>query len=172
LPTIAGVQMAKLCFDTLMQESKEAIADAQEHHYSDKLQKVIDTVILLSGIVGGLGEDNCRSAAAHAVHNGLTALPEMHHAYHGEKVAYGVLVQLALEQRPESEIRELITFYREIGLPIKFTDLGIDRPLTQQEMDEVVKVSLSPEGTMSNMPFPVTAESLIAAIHQVENWIY
>lgn len=172
LPTIGGVQAAKLCFDTLVQESKQAIDDARAHRASLALQKVIDAVILFSGLVGGLGEDNCRSAAAHAVHNGLTTLPEMHRAYHGEKVAYGILVQLALEQRPEAEVRELVAFYREIGLPVKLKDMGLERELTAQEMSEIVRVSMSPEGTMSNMPMEVTGESLVAAIRQVEQWNY
>ncbi|WP_438445351.1 iron-containing alcohol dehydrogenase family protein [Gorillibacterium sp. sgz5001074] len=172
LPTIGGVQTAKLIFDTLLADSEQALEDARAQRPTPELQRVIDAVILFSGMVGGLGEDNCRSAAAHAVHNGLTTLPEMHAAYHGEKVAYGILVQLALERRPEEEIRELTGFYRSIGLPVKLRDMGLDRPLTGREMEELIRVSLSPEGTMANMPFPVTGESLAEAIRQVEAWTY
>lgn len=172
LPTIGGVQTAKLIFDTLLEDSKKALADAEAGRSTPELQRVIDAVILFSGMVGGLGEDNCRSAAAHAVHNGLTTLPEMHAAYHGEKVAYGILVQLALEGRPESELRELIRFYRDIGLPVKLRDMGLDRALTDRETEELIRVSLSPEGTMANMPIPVTGDILKDAIRQVESWNY
>ena len=41
-------------------------------------------------------------AAAHAVHNGLTAAPPTHNYYHGEKVAFGTLVQLVLEGKPQT----------------------------------------------------------------------
>ncbi|WP_165452324.1 iron-containing alcohol dehydrogenase family protein [Paenibacillus thalictri] len=170
LPTIGGLQAAKLCFDTLIAHSKQAVADAREGKASDALAQVIDAVILFSGIVGGLGEDNCRSAAAHAVHNGLTAIPDTHHAYHGEKVAYGILVQLALENRPTAEIAELLDFYKEIGLPLKLRELGIERELTPQDWDNMAKVALSPDGTMGNMPFAVTEESVIEAIRRVELW--
>jgi glycerol dehydrogenase len=170
LPTIGGVQAARLCFDTLLQDSRQAIADAREHRASRALQNVIDAVILFSGLVGGLGEDNCRSAAAHAVHNGLTTLPEMHRAYHGEKVAYGILVQLALEGRPDAEIRELTALYRDIGLPLSLKDMGLERELTEREWNELARVSMSPEGTMANMPFEVTSTMLHAAIQQVEHW--
>ncbi|MDF2958830.1 MAG: dhaD [Paenibacillus sp.] len=168
LPTIGGVQASKLCFDTLIAHSDEAIRDAQEGRSSEALQKVIDAVILFSGLVGGLGEDNCRSAAAHAVHNGLTTLPESHHAYHGEKVAYGIITQLVLEKRPLEEINELLSFYKQIGLPSKLRELGITKSLSADELNEIARVSLSPDGTMGNMPFPVTAEMLIDAINQVE----
>lgn len=47
-------------------------------------------------MVGGLGERYTRVAAAHAVHNGLTVLPQTDKFLHGTKVAYGILVQSAL----------------------------------------------------------------------------
>ena len=40
----------------------------------------------------------------HAIHNGFTALEECHNMYHGEKVAFGTLVQLVLENSPLSLI--------------------------------------------------------------------
>ncbi|MFD0675466.1 MULTISPECIES: iron-containing alcohol dehydrogenase family protein [unclassified Paenibacillus] len=168
LPTIGGVQASKLCFDILLAHSDEAIRDAKEGRSSEALQKVIDAVILFSGLVGGLGEDNCRSAAAHAVHNGLTTLPESHHAYHGEKVAYGIITQLVLENRPAEEINDLLGFYKQIGLPSKLRELGITETLNDEQLREIARVSLSPDGTMGNMPFPVTAEMLIEAINKVE----
>ena len=50
-------------------------------------------------------------AGAHAIHNGLTFIPETHRVLHGQKVAYGILVQLALEGRTD-EIAELIPFMK------------------------------------------------------------
>ena len=52
----------------------------------------------VAGVIGGIGGANCRTVAAHAVHNGLTHLTEAHDILHGEKVAYGILVQLRLEE--------------------------------------------------------------------------
>jgi len=72
LPTIGGLQMARLCYDTLLQYSAQAIEDAKHGVASEALQQVIDANILFSGLVAGLGEDSCRSAGAHAIHNGLT----------------------------------------------------------------------------------------------------
>ncbi|MDR6884616.1 iron-containing alcohol dehydrogenase [Bacillus sp. 3255] len=126
--------------------------------------------ILFSGMVGGLGEDNCRSAAAHAIHNGLTVIPETHEAYHGEKVAYGILVQVVLEDRSKQEIKELCDFYRSIGLPLKLNELGIHRELSQEELNEISRISLLPESTMGNMNFPVTSDMIIRAIRTVESF--
>jgi glycerol dehydrogenase len=168
LATLGGLQMAKLCYDTLIEYSGHAVKDAERGTPSEALQRVIDANILFSGMVGGLGEDNCRSAAAHAIHNGLTVIPETHKAYHGEKVAYGILVQLVLEDRPEEEIKELCDFYRLIGLPLKLKQLGINHELSQEELNEISRISLLPESTMGNMNFPVNSEMIIRAIKTVE----
>jgi glycerol dehydrogenase len=169
-PTVAGLQMAKLCYDTLMEYSEQAVEDAKNHLPSEALQHVIDSNILISGMVAGLGEDNCRSAAAHAIHNGLTVIPETHHAYHGEKVAYGILVQLVLEQRPHTEIDELLDFYKKIGLPFQLKQLGIKRELTVDELKEIARISLLPESTMGNMNFAITSDMVVQAIKEVESW--
>lgn len=168
LPTEAGLKMAKLCLDTLMEYSEEAIEQVKKNQTGDALQKVIDSIILISGSVGGFGEKYCRSAAAHAIHNGLTALPASHGAYHGEKVAYGILVQMVMEEKPDSEIRELINLYRNIGLPTKLEDMNIRSPLTESEMKEVARISLLPQGTMNMMPFPVNEQIVIDAISKTE----
>ena len=51
-----------------------------------------------SGLIGGIGGAKCRTAAAHAIHNGLTQLDFSNKALHGEIVGFGILVQLHLEE--------------------------------------------------------------------------
>lgn len=170
MPTIAGLQMAKLCYETLLQYSERALEDTISGTPGEALQKVIDANILISGLVGGFGEDNCRSAAAHAVHNGLTSIAESHESYHGEKVAYGILVQLVLENRPATEISQVLGFYRKISLPSKLKHLGIKRELRIEELNEIARISMLPEGTMGNMPFPVSQTEVVNAILAVESW--
>lgn len=55
--------------------------------------QVVEANILLSG----LGAESGGLAAAHGVHNALTLFPETHSYMHGEKVAFGTLVQLLLD---------------------------------------------------------------------------
>jgi glycerol dehydrogenase len=170
LPTIGALQATRLSYDTLLQTGIQAVEDARQHRASLALQKVIDAIILFSGMTVGLGEDNCRPAAAHAVYIGLQSIVDIKHSLYGEKVAYGLLIQLALEQRPESECRELLAFYKAIGLPRKLRELGLQRPLEEAEIEEWIRLSLSPVGMMGNMPFEVTAEQLLHALHKVESW--
>ncbi|MBA5760653.1 oxidoreductase, partial [Escherichia coli] len=54
----------------------------------------------------------------------LTMVPETHHLLHGNKVAYGILVQLVIENRWD-EIERLLPFYSELGLPMSLYDMGL-----------------------------------------------
>ena len=51
-------------------------------------------------LLSGIGFESGGLAGAHAIHNGLTVLEECHHMYHGEKVAFGTITQLVLENIP------------------------------------------------------------------------
>ena len=78
--------------------------------------------ILLSGI----GFESSGLAAAHSIHNGLTALEETHSFYHGEKVAFGVLTGLQLTDASPRESAEVFSFCEEIGLPTTLADIGLE----------------------------------------------
>lgn len=171
LPTAAGLQMARLCLDTLLEVGEEAVRQVQLGESGESLQKAIDSIILISGAVGGFGERFCRSAAGHAIHNGLTVLPESHHALHGEKVAYGILVQLVLEQNTGDDFDRLVDLYRKVGLPCSLADMGIHRTLSEEELQHVAKVAISPEGTMNMMPFEVTEQMVVEAMRETERFV-
>ncbi|UYO35895.1 hypothetical protein NF868_01280 [Bacillus zhangzhouensis] len=49
---------------------------------------------------------------------------------HGQKVDYGILVQLAAENRM-SEVDELLNLYQILGLPKNMRDLGITTQLKE-----------------------------------------
>ncbi len=54
---------------------------AEQHVVTPALERVIEANTDSSGV----GFESGGLAAAHAVHNGLTAIPDAHHYYHGEK---------------------------------------------------------------------------------------
>lgn len=77
-------------------------------------------------MLSGLGFENGGVSGAHAMGTGITALPGMEKRFlHGEMVAVGTLTQLAMEGRDE-ELQEMAKFYTALGLPVSWTQLGID----------------------------------------------
>ena len=161
---IAAVQQARVLRDILLQKS----ATALQSPGTEIWQEVVDATVLLAGVIGGIGGAQCRTVAAHAVHNGLTHISG-HNSIHGEKVAYGILVQLRLEemiqgnQLAASARQQLLKFYAEIGLPQKLADLGLGN-ITLGELQTAAEISLEPNSDIHRLPFKVALEQLMAAM--------
>ncbi|MFD1928086.1 iron-containing alcohol dehydrogenase family protein [Sporosarcina siberiensis] len=112
------------CKDVLLEHSNKALQAVRTRTMNTDFIKVVETIIVYAGMVGGFGDSYGRIAGAHSIHNGLTVESEMHNKLHGEKVAYGILVQLVMEDKLV-ELKSVITFYKELGLPISLKDLGL-----------------------------------------------
>jgi glycerol dehydrogenase len=158
-PTMAALALAKLCWDTLISYGFLARQAAEQHVVTPALEKVVEANTLLSG----LGFESGGLAAAHAVHNGLTALPETHHFMHGEKVNFGTLTQLALEDRPTEEINDVIAFCMSVGLPTTLAELDLGQA-GKDELLTVAKAATVSGETIHNMPFAVTADMVVDAM--------
>ena len=89
-----AVQMSRVLRDQLLIDSNKAL----EYLLSEEWILVAECCALSAGLIGGIGGACCRTVAAHAVHNGLTQLEATHENLHGEKVGFGILVQLKLEE--------------------------------------------------------------------------
>ena len=159
LATEAAYALAKLCYDTLMEEGVKAKIALEAHCCTKSVEKIIEANTLLSGI----GFESCGLAGAHAIHNGLTVLPECHHMYHGEKVAFGTLTQLVLENVSAEELEEIIGFCVEVGLPVTLKGLGVTE-VTDEKIMAVAEAACAPSDTLHNMPFEVTPATVAAAI--------
>ena len=158
-PTRAGQALAKLCYETLIADGLKAKIAAESGLTSPALENIIEANTYLSGI----GFESSGLAAAHAIHNGLTKLEECHHLYHGEKVAFGTLVHLVLENAPLAEIEEVLAFCKSVGLPTNLHMMGV-KELNIDKLREVAAASCAEGETIHNMPFVVTADSVLSAI--------
>ena len=157
--TMASQMMAELCYKTLLADGAKAKAACDCNVVTPALENIIETNILLSG----LGFESGGLAAAHAVHDGLTVLAGTHHNTHGEKVAFGTLVQLVLENAPMEEINEVLGFCKSVGLPMCLADIGVTE-ITAEELQAVAEKTCIPEESVHSMPFDVTPDMVVAAI--------
>jgi len=162
---ISAVQQARILRDILFQKSAIALKEPG----SETWQEVTDAVVLLAGVIGGIGGAQCRTVAAHAVHNGLTHILASHGTLHGEKVAYGILVQLRLEEMlPNNQLaatarQQLLKFYGEIGLPQTLDNLGLG-DITLTELQRAAEIACNPNSDIHRLPFKVVPEQLMAAM--------
>jgi glycerol dehydrogenase len=160
LATLTALAMAKLCRDTIFDYGLKAIADVQAGAVTPAVDKVVEATTLLSGI----GWESGGLATAHAIANGLPALHETHDFYHGEKVAFGLVAQLALDDHIDPELAEAtVAFLVQAGLPVCFADLKIDA-VSEDRLRAFAADNAAPGSFVHNHPFEVTPDSLYDAL--------
>ena len=120
--TLAGLALAELCLKTLVASGVEAKTACEQRVVTPALERIVEANTLLSGV----GFESGGLAAAHAIHNGLTALEETHAYYHGEKVAFGVLAGLHLGDGDPAEIGQVYEFCELVGLPTTLAQIGLE----------------------------------------------
>jgi len=160
-----AVQMARVLRDQLLIDSPAALQDSD----SEAWVRTAEACALTAGVMGGLGGARCRTVAAHAVHNGLTQLQACHHVLHGEKVGFGILVQLRLEERlggnrlAGQAHRQLLPLLQQLGLPVSLEDLGLAQA-SLSELQEVCRFACCEGSDLHHLPFSVTPGALLEAL--------
>ncbi len=157
--SITAYELANLCYNILIEYGRIAKASCEADSVTPALEYVVEANTLLSG----LGFESGGLAAAHAIHNGLTVLPQTHKFYHGEKVAFGTLVSLFLTDRDEDTIESVYHFCMDVGLPITLEDIGL-RNVSDDDLIKVAEASCREDETIHNEPIPVTPGDVLDAI--------
>lgn len=159
LGTMVGHQIARLCYETLLEYGVSAKIACENQVVTPALTRVVEANILLSGIgfeSGGLG-------AAHSIHNGLTALAPTHAFYHGEKVAFGVLAGLQLTGAPTAESDTVYAFCEAIGLPTTLADLGLSE-CSRADLMKVAEKTCDPMECIHHEAGRITPEMVLHAL--------
>jgi glycerol dehydrogenase len=158
--------LAEEAYKTLRQDSKEALRAHASGEPNEAFERVVEATVLYSGLAfesGGL-------SIAHGLLRGLTALSQTQSALHGELVAYGLLVQLHVFRHDVAEIQDLIAFFREVGLPIKASDIGLDTltpelalGIGEKTMTAPYVANSQPEVTPHQIAQALLAQEMLAA---------
>ena len=157
--TEAAMSIARLCYDILLEDGHKAMLAVERQVATEAVERVVEANTYLSGV----GFESGGLAAAHAIHNGMTAVPEFHEFYHGEKVAFGTLVQLILEDAPTSELKEVCNLCSRVGLPITLAQLNILEGI-EQKMMATAQAACAEGETIHNMPDEMTPDKVYAAL--------
>lgn len=158
--TFAGLAIAEKAEEVLFTHGIAAYKAAKEGLVTPQVDAIVEANTLLSG----LGFENGGLSGAHAIHNGFTALDgEIHDLSHGEKVSYGILVQLVLERKSEQEIRKYIDFLNAIDMPTTLKDIHLDEA-SFEDLVEVGELATAEGETMENFDPEITADQIANAI--------
>lgn len=162
--TLLGATIGQKCEEILFEHAMLAYQANQAQIVTPSFEAVVEANTLLSG----LGFESGGLAAAHAIHNGFTALHgEIHNLTHGEKVAYGTLAQLILDQTPQAELEEYLDLYLALGLPVTLKALKLDQA-SEEDLYRVAEAALKEGESSHNLAYELTPQQIVSAIKAVD----
>ncbi|WP_035154379.1 iron-containing alcohol dehydrogenase family protein [Cohnella thermotolerans] len=161
-----GLQTSRLALDIFREHALRVFEEADRGNVTAAFADVTDSIVLLAGLVGSISSGAARAPIAHAIHDSLTWFPETHGTLHGEKVAFGLIAQLALLGQTE-EARYWAEFQHRLGLPVTLRQLGFpeDRPNVPEAIASGVKLS---DDVLQALPVPADGPRLAAAIAEAD----
>lgn len=157
-PTAVAQIFADRCYDIIRDHGETAVTDVARQVCSPDVETVTEATVLLSGVgfeTGGL-------SIAHALIRGLTAVPSLSRALHGEMVAFGTLVQLVMEGEQPAELASYLELLRRVGLGAHWKALGDSEP-TADELDVIAGATAAAPYAANFSPRP-DAKTIRAAL--------
>lgn len=165
-PALSGLVLARECYQIIRRYAEPALAQAGTGEVTVAFDHLIEAVLLMSG----LGFESGGLSIAHAMTRGLSKIPGAQQQVHGWQVAYGLLVQLVLEDRDAEMMGDMLSFYQRIGLPRNLAELGvqhIDDSVLMQIADPTLKAPHA-RNFASHSGDPLTCAELISAMQALE----
>ncbi|MBM6737668.1 iron-containing alcohol dehydrogenase family protein [Faecalicatena fissicatena] len=160
-----GREISNLCYGPLLEHGVQALVDCRRHEPSFALQQAVLANIVSTGMVSLMVLDDYNCAIAHSVYYGLVLLPGFEEKYlHGDVVAYGVLVQLAVD-KDWDRMREVKGFMKELGIPSTLREMEV--PLDREYLRDVLRETVTGPD-MEHIPYPVTEDMIFEAMREVE----
>ncbi len=167
-----AIQISRVLRDQLFIDSHEALVEPSEDNIA--WRNVVEGNSLTAGLIGGIGGEKCRTAAAHAIHNAITQLKPKNKPLHGEIVGVGILIQLKLEQikndnkLANQSIKQLVQFMKKLNLPTTIGQLGIDI-FDNNNLQKIADFTCRKESEIHFLPFPVKPDDIVNTISIFES---
>ena len=158
-PCQAALALSDACYHIIRKYGVAAKDALAKGIVNEAVEQIVEANILLSGI----GFESGGLAAAHALNHGFTLVQQPHKSLHGENVAFGLLVQLLLENRSEKFIDDIVTFYKEVGLPCTLEQIGLNQ-LTANQLNSIVERTCRKGSYVYHMTIPVDEQKVKNAI--------
>lgn len=150
----AGMAIAKECYDILMADGESALMAVKDHIVTEAVENVIEANTLLSG----LGFENTGCAAAHGIHSGLSEIASAHAYLHGEKVAFGIICQLVLENASKELIDKIVRFMIAVDLPVTLAQLNIE--MSEENLNIIADHTINHNPLIHHEPHIVNEQSV------------
>ena len=134
---------------------------------------VVEGCALTAGLIGGIGGEKCRTAAAHAFHNAITQIVTTHKPLHGEIVGVGILLQLRLEETKNNNklanqsVKQLMGLMKKLNLPTTIAELGIN-VFENNNLQKIAEFTCRDKSEIHFLPFETSQQEIIETISYFE----
>lgn len=160
---LSSLALARACYDAL----RANVSGAYKAHAAGQPDAAFEAVVEAAILMSGLAFESGGVSVSHGMTRGLSAVPAVANALHGHQVAYGLLVQFALEKRDDDFMADMRGFYREAGLPLTLSELGAS-DISSSTVESISTLSAA-AAHMKNFQSEITATDIAQAINQVES---
>ena len=166
-----AIQISRVLRDQLL-------IDGDSAYQSQSIQNiswcnVVEGCALTAGLIGGIGGEKCRTAAAHAIHNAITQILSTKKPLHGEIVGVGILLQLKLEETKNNNklanqsIKQLLILMRKLNLPTTIAELGIN-VFENNNLQKIAEFACRDKSEIHFLPFEINQQDIIETITKFE----
>jgi len=166
-----AIQISRVLRDQLLLDGEEAFKCQFENNTS--WRNTVEACGLTAGLVGGIGGEKCRTAAAHAIHNAITQIITPNKFLHGEIVGVGLLLQLRLEEiknnnkLADQSIKQLLILMKELNLPTTIAQLGIN-VFESNNLDKIADFTCRDKSEIHFLPFEIHKQDIVEVIANFE----
>lgn len=122
--TLAAEQLSLACERVIREDAVGGLQALARGEPDAAFERLTEALVLLAG----LAFENSGLSIAHSMTRGLTRVPAIALALHGQQVGYGLLVQFMLERRSPAFMAEQLRFHRSVGLATSLRELGMAAP--------------------------------------------
>ncbi len=166
-----AIQISRVLRDQLLIDGEKAFKAKLENNPS--WRNTIEACGLTAGLVGGIGGEKCRTAAAHAIHNSITQIITPNKFLHGEIVGVGLLLQLKLEEMKnnnklaDQSIKQLLVLMKELNLPTTIAQLGIN-VFENNNLEKIADFTCRDKSEIHFLPFEIHKKDIVEVIANFE----
>lgn len=161
-----GRYISNMCYFPIAEYGVEALADVKAGRYSAAVEEAVLASIVSTGMVSLLVLDDYNGAVAHSVYYGMCLYPGFEeNNLHGDVVAYGVLVQLAVDNNL-AQAKELKQLLQQMEIRTTLKEMGV--VLERAQLEPIVQ-DIVTEPDMKHIPYEITLEMVYTAMEKIEN---
>ncbi len=166
-----AIQISRVLRDQLLIDGESAYQSQSVHNVD--WCNVVEGCSITAGLIGGIGGQKCRTAAAHALHNAITQIVSSNKPLHGEIVGVGILLQLRLEETKNNNklanqtINQLLVLMEKLNLPTTISQLGID-VFENNNLQKIAEFTCRDKSEIHFLPFEINQQDIKETIINFE----